>query len=404
MTAEPVVQVKKEESKEVAAPAKTAEVVSKPKPQAAAKQPSKTVAQIIKAAQPKVFTIFAGQAQGSGFLINKHGDVLTNAHVVEGSLDVMLHNNKGEELQGTVIGYSNNIDIAVIRVDALAGKEPTALETSKKSELGDEVIALGSPQGYENTATLGNISGVDRSFVIEPRTYEDIYQITAPIAPGSSGGPLLDKKSEKAIAINSAKHNGEDNIGFSIPLFKVMGIINGWVEAPMSASDISELFYNQAGNYFYQDMYGSDGEYYFDGGSYDDQYGDYQDYYDDYYGDDYSDESDSQSYSDDYSDESYEDESDSYSDDSSDEFDDDGSTGEYYDEEESEDVYEDGSTDEYSDDESDEYLEDGTNESEIEDEYIDEEPESEEVPDDEMEYEEEVNDSLSNESVDDSDL
>ncbi|MGD7008756.1 trypsin-like peptidase domain-containing protein [Metabacillus sp. 84] len=240
----------------------------------AAIKPPKEPSQIIKDAQPKVFTIVSDYSQGSGFLINSQGDILTNAHVAEGSLNVTIRDYEGNEHSGKVIGYSNDTDIAVIRASSLAGRTPLGLEQEKPSKLGDEVIALGSPQGFENTATIGNISGIDRSFTIEPHTYDGIYQISAPIAPGSSGGPLLDMKTEKAVAINSARHDTEATIGFSIPLYKVMPIINGWVSSPMSEESISSLFYNDEGLYFYEDLY-DDSEYYFDGGDYSDEYEDY---------------------------------------------------------------------------------------------------------------------------------
>ncbi|TFE00065.1 trypsin-like peptidase domain-containing protein [Jeotgalibacillus sp. R-1-5s-1] len=241
------------------------------------------VADIIEDAQKKVYTIYSNNSQGSGFLINEYGDVLTNAHVVEGSTYALIKSHDGYESEGYVIGYSNEIDLAVIRVPELAGLTPFALEIEKKSELGDEVIALGSPHGYENTATLGNISGVDRTFTISPHVYENIYQISAPIAPGSSGGPLLDQQSEKVIGVNSARHGEEATIGFSIPMFKVMDLINGWVANPMSEEAINSLFYNSEGYYFYEDLYSND--FYFDGGYYseDEEYFYYDAYTDTYY-------------------------------------------------------------------------------------------------------------------------
>ena len=79
-------------------------------------KPPKDVSEIINMSQPKVFTVFTDLGQGSGFLINEHGDVLTNAHVVEGSLIPILKTIEGNEFQGTLIGYSNTTDIALIRV------------------------------------------------------------------------------------------------------------------------------------------------------------------------------------------------------------------------------------------------------------------------------------------------
>ena len=79
-------------------------------------KPPKGVSEIINMSQPKVFTIFTEFGQGSGFLINRHGDVLTNAHVVEGSLFPIIKSIDGKEHQGTLIGYSNTTDVALIRV------------------------------------------------------------------------------------------------------------------------------------------------------------------------------------------------------------------------------------------------------------------------------------------------
>ncbi len=165
VASKPVEQVKQEGKttvKKQTAPAAKAKVTNT----------NKDVKEIIAEAQEKVFTIYTDYSQGSGFLINKQGDVLTNAHVVEGSIDVIVRDKNGEEYQGKVIGYSNEIDVAVIRVPALKNKNPLLLETKRKARVGEEVITLGSPMGLENTATFGYISGVDRNFVIEPHIYK----------------------------------------------------------------------------------------------------------------------------------------------------------------------------------------------------------------------------------------
>jgi serine protease Do len=270
VASKPVEQVKQEEKtalKKVenqTAPAAKVEVTSTNK--------NKEVTEIIAEAQEKVFTIYTDYSQGSGFLINKQGDVLTNAHVVEGSVDVIVRDKNGQEFQGKVIGYSNNVDVAVVRVPALKNKSPLLLETTRKAQIGEEIITLGSPMGLENTATFGYISGVDRNFVIEPHIYEDIYQISAPIAPGSSGGPLLERKTGKVLAINSARHTIEANIGFSIPIFKVYSLIQEWISAPLAEDEIYAMFYNNEGTYFYQNL---EGEGYFEGGDYSEEYDTY---------------------------------------------------------------------------------------------------------------------------------
>ncbi|WP_428908228.1 trypsin-like peptidase domain-containing protein [Niallia sp. Krafla_26] len=221
---------------------------------------------LIADSQSKVFTIFTGGSQGSGFLMNQRGDIITNAHVIEGFTWVTIKDWNGVEYQGQVIGYSNDTDIALIRVQELAGKTPMKLETVSDTKVGEEIIAIGSPQGVENTATLGFITGINRSFNIGQRTYENLYQMSAPISAGSSGGPLLSKESGKAIAINSAKMLGDEPIGFSIPIKAVYSIILQWSEQPMDEKEIHSLFYNELGDYYFEDLWETEEEGYFDGG------------------------------------------------------------------------------------------------------------------------------------------
>jgi serine protease Do len=159
-----------------------------------------------------------------------------------------------------------------VRVPALKNKSPLLLETARKAQIGEEVITLGSPMGLENTATFGYISGVDRNFVIESHIYEDVYQISAPIAPGSSVGPLLERKTGKVLAINSACHTTEANIGFSIPIFKIYSLIQKWISTPLAEDEIYAMFYNNEGMYFYRNL---EGEGYFEGGDYSEEYDTY---------------------------------------------------------------------------------------------------------------------------------
>ncbi|MBY6270036.1 trypsin-like peptidase domain-containing protein, partial [Parageobacillus thermoglucosidasius] len=271
VASKPIEQVK-QEGKEQVEKVKTQTAPAVKTKAADANEDVKDVTEIIAEAQEKVFTIYTDYAQGSGFLIDKQGDVLTNAHVVEGSVDVIVRGKNGEEYQGKVIGYSNEIDVAVVRVPALKNKQPLLLETKRKARVGEEVITLGSPMGLENTATFGYISGVDRNFVIEPHIYEGIYQISAPVAPGSSGGPLLERKTGKVLAINSARHAKEANIGFSIPIFKVYDLIQTWISSPLAEDEIYAMFYNSEGAYFYRSL---EGEGYFEGGDYSEEYDTY---------------------------------------------------------------------------------------------------------------------------------
>ncbi|MCA1318573.1 S1C family serine protease [Bacillus tianshenii] len=171
---------------------------------------------------------------GSGFLYNNKGDVITNAHVVPNAKEVKVVTADSKELTGQVIGVSVDTDVAVVRVPELEGTEPLRLARTKKAELGDEVIALGSPLGFQNTVTTGIISGVGRSFEIDSFKYEDVFQISAPIAPGNSGGPLINTTTGEVVGINSATMD-KGVIGFSIPLSNVISLLESWSESPMES-------------------------------------------------------------------------------------------------------------------------------------------------------------------------
>lgn len=171
---------------------------------------------------------------GSGFLYNDKGDVITNAHVVANAEEVSVITTDSKKMPGDVIGVSRDTDVAVVRVPGLEGRDPLPIRTEGYAELLDEVLALGSPLGLQNTVTRGEISGVDRTLDIEPFHYENMYQISAPISPGNSGGPLLDRNTGEVVGINSAKLD-EETIGFSIPIADVLPMVERWSETPMES-------------------------------------------------------------------------------------------------------------------------------------------------------------------------
>ena len=173
-----------------------------------------------------------GSSSGSGFLYNMEGDVITNAHVVEGAQKITVKTSDAKQFEAQIIGMGDTTDVAVIRVPGLKDNAPLSVAEERMAEVGDNIIALGSPLGLQNTVTTGIISGLDREFILEPYRYEHIYQISAPITKGNSGGPLIDATTGEAIAINSA---GTDSgaIGFSIPLPNVIDQIKGWSDEPI---------------------------------------------------------------------------------------------------------------------------------------------------------------------------
>ncbi|WP_232312828.1 S1C family serine protease [Paenibacillus sp. P22] len=187
---------------------------------------------IIFRIQKKVVTIQSESGLGSGFLYNAKGDIITNAHVVAGSRTVRVTTSDARELTGEVIGIGTDTDIAVVRVPDLEGTEPLRLERSGRVEVGDAIMAVGSPLGLQNTVTPGIISGLGRTFSMKPYTYRNMYQISAAIAPGNSGGPLIDQRTGMVLGINSAEmQDGE--IGFSIPISDILSAAEGWSQTPM---------------------------------------------------------------------------------------------------------------------------------------------------------------------------
>lgn len=164
---------------------------------------------------------------GSGFIYNKKGDIITNAHVIEDADVIYVRTANARTYPAAIVGIGEKLDIAVIRVPQLAGRPFLPMEKENIAEIGDEVIALGSPHGFQNTVTLGIISGKDRSFSVDGFDYSNVYQISAQITHGNSGGPLINRQTGKIIGINSVGTE-DGTIGFSIPLNEVYKQAKQW--------------------------------------------------------------------------------------------------------------------------------------------------------------------------------
>ncbi|HPD18297.1 MAG TPA: DegQ family serine endoprotease [Candidatus Goldiibacteriota bacterium] len=160
---------------------------------------------------------FKTRSLGTGVIISPDGYILTNNHVVESAdeITVKLYNQK--EYKAKVVGKDKETDIAVIKINA-KGLKPAKIGDSDKIEVGDWVIAVGSPFGLEQTVTQGIISAKGR--IIGAGPYDDFLQTDAAINPGNSGGPLINLDGE-VIGINTAitsRSGGYEGIGFSIPI------------------------------------------------------------------------------------------------------------------------------------------------------------------------------------------
>jgi S1-C subfamily serine protease len=167
-----------------------------------------------------------GDATGSGFVVDKQGDILTNAHVVEGADSVQVSfDESGTSVPAEVQGVDTSSDLAVLKVDpsdVKGGVTPVPLGDSSNAEVGDPVIAIGNPFGYSRTVTQGIVSAVQRQ-IQAPNgfTISNVIQTDAPINPGNSGGPLLDGNG-RVIGINSqiatGGGQGSVGIGFAVPI------------------------------------------------------------------------------------------------------------------------------------------------------------------------------------------
>jgi S1-C subfamily serine protease len=164
--------------------------------------------------------------QGSGFIIDGSGIVLTNAHVVSNADKVTVTLKDGRIFNGQVQGTDEVTDLAVVKINAKGANLPVAsLGDSSQVQVGDWAIAVGNPVGLDNTVTLGIISTVSRSALKAgiPDKRLDFIQTDAAINPGNSGGPLLNAKGE-VIGINTAIRADAMGIGFAIPINKAKSL------------------------------------------------------------------------------------------------------------------------------------------------------------------------------------
>ncbi|MCU0548554.1 MAG: trypsin-like peptidase domain-containing protein [Leptolyngbya sp. Prado105] len=164
------------------------------------------------------------RGQGSGFLIEKSGVILTNSHVVNGADKVTVTLKDGRVFEGKVRGFDEVTDLAVVKID---GKDlPIApLADSDQVQVGDWAIAVGNPLGLDNTVTLGIVSTLHRSSAQVGLSDKrlDFLQTDAAINPGNSGGPLLNDRGE-VIGINTAIRPDAMGIGFAIPINKAKSV------------------------------------------------------------------------------------------------------------------------------------------------------------------------------------
>ncbi|XP_011010443.1 PREDICTED: protease Do-like 1, chloroplastic [Populus euphratica] len=171
------------------------------------------------------------QGSGSGFVWDKDGHVVTNYHVIRGASDLKVTLADQSTYDAKVVGFDQDKDVAVLRVDAPRDKlRPIPVGVSADLLVGQKVFAIGNPFGLDHTLTTGVISGLRReiSSAATGRPIQDVIQTDAAINPGNSGGPLLDS-SGSLIGINTAIYSpsgASSGVGFSIPVDTVSGIVD----------------------------------------------------------------------------------------------------------------------------------------------------------------------------------
>ena len=157
----------------------------------------------------------SGISCGTGCIIHKSGIILTSAHVIENSENIIVTTANGQDYKAKILKrFSDNKDIILLKINTTKNLRTVKLGDSEKIKVGQKVLAIGNPFGFNGTLTQGIISRIDYS--------KNRIQTDAAINPGSSGGPLLNKNGE-IIGINQAIYNPDNNIsnigiGFAIPI------------------------------------------------------------------------------------------------------------------------------------------------------------------------------------------
>ncbi len=216
-----------------------------------------SVEQVATAVLPSVVRIVVdgpqGQGSGSGIILSSDGQILTNNHVVEGGGDnpgLTVSFDDGTHVPATVVGTDPLTDTAVIQAEGVDGLTPATIGRSGNVDVGQDVVAIGSPFGLDATVTSGIVSALDRPVNVGSdaegnATVYPAIQTDAAINPGNSGGPLVDREGN-VIGINSSIRtsgsstgaaSGSIGLGFAIPIDEVMPIVDQMIagETPTHA-------------------------------------------------------------------------------------------------------------------------------------------------------------------------
>ncbi len=165
---------------------------------------------IIETSLPGVVTILTDISQGTGFIIEETGYVVTNAHVMKDATSAIIITSNGESHSVSAIGSNDEMDVILLKIEGTYHK--LTLGDSDNIQVGQGVIAIGNPLGLQFSVSEGIVSGTHREGINGLATY---IQTDAALNPGNSGGPLIDKQG-KVIGINNFKLGEGENLGFAL--------------------------------------------------------------------------------------------------------------------------------------------------------------------------------------------
>jgi putative serine protease PepD len=187
--------------------------------------------ELYKRVLPGVVEITVGSGGGSGFVLDEEGHIVTNHHVVNGATQATVRFADGQEADAEVVGSDPSTDVALLRLGdpAAVDLHPLTLGSSSSLEVGETVVAIGSPFGLEGTLTAGVVSALGREIrAPDGFSIDDVIQTDAAINSGNSGGPLLDTNG-RVIGINTqiqSETGGNVGIGLAVPVDTVKAIVD----------------------------------------------------------------------------------------------------------------------------------------------------------------------------------
>jgi len=172
------------------------------------------------------YNVYPEKGTGSGFIIKPTGEILTNNHVVNGARELTVTLADKKIYKAKVLATDARVDLALIKIDATGKLPALTLGNSDTLVVGQKVLAIGNPFGFDGTLTTGVVSSLDRSIQTEDKQLEHMIQTDAAINPGNSGGPLFDSHGN-VIGINTAIYGSQGSIGvgFATPISRAKAML-----------------------------------------------------------------------------------------------------------------------------------------------------------------------------------